>query len=368
MNLGEVTIEKIKRETRRPMLVKMAAAFNIAVEPTDSVPLLKEKLTMAIAPPRAPSAPKAPAAPAAPKAPPAAPKAAAPSAPKAPAAAPKAAAPAAPPKAGPPKAPAAAPKAAAAPAAAPAAGGVPPAVAAAIKKAIDDVVAQFTAFSGELEQTLLRIDARLNRAELTGAGYPAAGVDFLVITDEGAVMINFEGITDDATAALCEAFGQADLAALKKVQKAKDFQGWLPPSMLAAPAAEEAPAEEAAAEGEGVLTDADIDKANWTQLVEWAGALGVDISAIKGEQPKVLRPRLKKALAEAMAAQAAEGGEAPAEEGGELTEGTEINVTIEGALYPATFVRASETDGNVIVKWDANGEEADVPFDTLSAR
>lgn len=374
------SLEQVSQETRRPMLVQMAKQLGISVTPGATAPQIKESIMAAVktAPVAAPkSAPAKPAAPA-PKAPVAPPKA--PAAPAKPAAPPKpAAAPVAPPKA--PAAPAkpaapAAPAKPAAPPTAPAKPAAPAPVAPAKPAANADALKEFNDFKAEVTgwmeataNTLEALASRLDRLELTVSGYGP----FTAIDEEGNVVLQIEEADRETLRQWAFAFGVGDYnadtdtirAALLAQREAGGFEVVNEGDVPAEEAAPEATAvEEAAAEEEEqTITDEQIDAMNWTALVQLCETIGLDISDLKGpgkpQQPKVLRQRIKEALAAAQEPEA----EAEAAEG-EVAIGAAIKVTHEGTVYDAAFGGYTD-DGMIIVTW-GDGTQNPMPADAVA--
>jgi len=344
-----VTADQVTNEIRRPMLVKWAKELGIEVNASDLVSTIKESLMTKLAAPAKP----APAKPAA--------------APPKPAPAPAKPAAVAPPKPAPAKPAPAAPKA---PAAAPAKPGAPPAAAKAPAAAPKPTAVEkdyYTKAETEnlLGQVMTYCESLEQRITLIQYG------PFVTLDENGGPVLDFENADEPTLLNWQWTFGieggtaEEVRANMKKAKASKKWNGWIvvnegprPTSGDAAPAAEEeAPAEE---EEEGITAE-QIEAMNWTQLAELADRCQIEYKdlATPTQKPKALRKRILEALAAAQ-----EGGE---EEGStELAEGAAVVVTIDGEQYPAVFNGASENEGMVVVTWDANQEQAEVPFDSLS--
>jgi len=355
-----LSVDVVRKETRRPKLVEYAASVGVTVNLGENTQLIKENIMAAIKSPAKPVA-KPAAAPA--KAPP--PKAAAP-APKAPP--PKSAAPA--PKAPPPKAAPAAPaKAASAPAKAPAAAPAPAPKAAPAAPAgvsVKDFEETKAAILETFEKMGERITALENAVQTLGA---QAGATF---ADDGVPVLDLDGADFQQ---LCNwayqmniDYSQVDEDSLRAYFKQQReageefiFERELPPG--GAPLPGDATSE---AEVEPVqVTEDEVNKMNWAQLTELSDRLGVDYSDIKKPpQPKVLRGRIINALSGA-----------GAEEAAAFEAGQAVLVVYDGNKYPATFVEYTGEEENGVpvatIEWpqpdDDGNQQVPVTVDMLES-
>lgn len=384
-------------ETRRPILVAWAQKLGIATEGETVVSLkhllllavTKEEKTMATSKPTKPvvAAPKSstPAKPAAAPAKPATPPPA-PAKPPAPAPAKPGAAPAKPAAPPPPPAAKSAPAPAAAPAkpSAPAKPGAAPAkpeapkhdesaearvkelIAAGIEKAMSPVMTRLIA----LEETVKALDARVKSLDTLIAS--AAYGEGATMGEDGKVVLDIENAGRQQLLdwfhmfgyELPEGAGTEDMrAGLLALRAEPDFAGFDVVNDLGE--GEHAPDPGETGGAAPAFTAEDVTKANWSRLVEMAGALGVDHTDIaKPPQPKVLRQRVLTAL-ENLAAPADES--APEGDAG-FTEGEAVWVSNGDETFEGVYVGPSETEGEVIVKM-GEGEEEDnysVPADQVS--
>lgn len=298
------------------------------------------------------------------------------------------------PKAGPPapkKAAAAAspPKPAPKPAAAPPKPGAPKAAAApppATKQAAPAggvTKADLDAYKKEVGATLQQMTQAMEAfaSRLDGFELALQGLGPFVSTDEaGNIVLDIDNADEESLRNWAWMFGTCDhnadaeaiRSAFSKAVKAKNFSGWQQVQALPRPegeAAAEESAEEAAEEAEEeeqVITIEQINKMNWSELTPVAQELGIDFSAIKPQNPKILRGLVIEAL-QALQAEASDEGEAESEEGGLPFEpGTTVNVTIDEDVYEGVFSGIDETDPSAYVIDFGDDNVQSVPADNVS--